>query len=120
MKYVILLENRENGDQAIVEAGARGRLESLSPKIKVALRLPYTDYAWHRFVLRGITYVPDEHLICEPDMLWEYEINPGPYRSSEDISIERAFTSLGSAILYRQDDSSTTHTVWCTLLKRLP
>ena len=119
MKYVILLENLENGDKITIEVPARMRLESLSVKIKMALHLPYTDYAWHRFILRGATYVPEEHLICEPDMLWEYDINPGRYRCSEDISLERAFTSLGSAIRYRQDDRSCIYDVMCTFLKRI-
>ena len=46
MKFRILLENRKNGEEAVIEMPANASLESISSKIKVAFRLPYADYAW--------------------------------------------------------------------------
>lgn len=118
MMYKIKLENLETGATAYVEAPAHQCVETLSPKIKVALHLPYADHAWHRFVARGITYVVDEHEEFEPEFLWEYDLRPGPYRSSERISLRRIFTTLGSSILYTQDRSVGRFKVRCTLVQR--
>ncbi|MBQ9362872.1 MAG: hypothetical protein IJT97_05540 [Bacteroidaceae bacterium] len=120
MKFKILLENRKNGDKAVIEMPARARLESISPKIKVAFHLPYTDNARHRYILRGATYVPEEHIISEEEMQWEAGLRPGIYRCSDDIPISRAFTSLGSAFLYMQDEFFWgDYQVRCTLIGRI-
>lgn len=118
MKYKILLENLETGEAAHVEVPAHHPVESLSPKIKIALDLPYTDRARHRFVARGITYVIEERVEFEPDFLREYDLQPGPYRSSERTSIRRIFTSLGSSILYTQDRNWGQYKVRCTFVQR--
>ena len=89
-------------------------------QIKVALQLPYVDHACHRFVARGITYVVSEHMISEQEIIWENDRNPGRYRCSEKISIERVFTTLGSSIKYYQDTWYVgTYDIRCTLLKRV-
>lgn len=119
MKFKILLENRKNGDEAVIEMPAHARLESISPKIKVALRLPYTDNACHRYILHGATYVPEEHIISEEEIVWEAGLKPGRYRCSDDISLSRAFTTLGSAFLYMQDEFFWgDNQVRCTLIGR--
>lgn len=64
MKYQILLEDRTNGRQALIECPANMPLEELSVKIKVELNLPLCDNGWHRFLYRGKVYVPDEHVIA--------------------------------------------------------
>lgn len=123
MNYKILLEkieNRKITEQVVIEMPAHSRLEEISPRIKVAFRLPYTDNAWHRYIMRGATYVPKEHLIAEPEIQWECGISPGAYRCSDYIRLNRAFTTLGSGFLYMQD-----HHFWgqyrvrCTLLERV-
>lgn len=119
MKYKIRLENLENGQEAMLEVPAHLCVETLSHKIKMALNLPYTDHAWHRFVARGITYVVNERVVTEPELLKEYGIRPGRYRSSERISIERIFTSIGSSIQYRQDKSWGMYVIRCTFLQRI-
>lgn len=120
MTYVIKLENLENGDEATIMAPARSCVETLCPKIKMALKLPYVDYACHRFVARGTTYVVEEHMISEQEIIWENDRNPGHYRCSERISIERIFTTLGSSIKYYQDGSwMGMYNIRCTLLKRV-
>ncbi|MBR2155297.1 MAG: hypothetical protein IJ901_11915 [Bacteroidaceae bacterium] len=120
MKFRILLENRKNGEEAVIEMPANASLESISSKIKVAFRLPYADYAWHRYILRGATYVPEEHIIAEEEIVWESGLRPGIYRCSDDIPLSRAFTTLGSAFLYMQDESFWgDYQVRCTLLERV-
>ena len=120
MKYRILLENRKNGEEAVIEMPARARLEQSSAKIKTTLRLLYTDYAWHRYLLRGATYVPDEHFEAEQEIVWESGLKPGRYRCSDDTPLCRAFTTLGSAFLYMQDESFWgDYQVRCTLIDRI-
>lgn len=120
MQYVIRIENLKNGDEATIVASARSSVETLCPKIKMALKLPYVDHACHRFVARGFTYVVEEHMISESEIIWENDQKPGPYRCSEKISIERIFTCLGSTIKYYQDDSWWgRYNILCTLLKRV-
>ncbi len=120
MKFKILLENRKNGEKAVIEMPASAKLEEISPKIKMALRLPYTDYACHRYILRGATYVPQEHLVSEQEIVWESGLKSGIYRSSDNINLYNAFTSLGSAFLYMQDENFWgDYKVRCTLLARV-
>lgn len=119
MRYTIKLENLETGREAFITVSARMSVENLSPKIKVALDLPYTDCGWHRFVARGTTYIMDEHIIAEQEILWECNIRPGHYRSSDRISVERIFTCLGSSILYIQDGSWDRDRVRCTFVERI-
>ena len=120
MNYLIKVENLKNGDEAIIKASARACVETLSPKIKVALDLPYVDHACHRFVARGVTYVVEEHMISEPEIIWENDRNPGRYRCSDRISIERVFTTLGSCIKYYQDTGFMgKYNIRCTFLQRV-
>ena len=122
MKYQILLEDRTNGRQALVECPANMPLEELSVKIKVELNLPLCDHDWHRFLYRGKVYVPDEHVIVEPEIIWE---STGKYcycfRSSERVRLKHLYTVLGSAIVYKQDDKvfHNEHIVRCTLVGRI-
>ena len=120
MQYVIRIENLKNGDEATIVASARSSVETLCAKIKMALKLPYVDHACHRFVARGFTYVVEEHMISEPEIIWENDRKPGPYRCSERMSIGRIFTTLGSSIKYYQDDGCVgSYNIRCTLLKRV-
>ena len=122
MKYQILLEDRTNGRQALIECPANVPLEELSVKIKVELNLPLCDNDWHRFLYRGKVYVPDEHVIVEPEIIWE---STGKYcycfRSSERVRLKHLYTVLGSAIVYKQDDKvfHNEHIVRCTLVGRI-
>ena len=120
MKYKIKLENLNTGEVAFIMARANEKAEVLCPKIKIALNLPYTDYGRHRFVARGCTYVIDERVMWEPEMLWEYDLRPGLYRSSERISVEKIFTTLGSSILYTQDGRwAKEQKIRCTFVQRI-
>ena len=120
MIYKIQLENLNTGEVAFIKARANEKAEVLSAKIKVALHLPYTDYGRHRFVARGYTYVIEERLGWEQEILWEYDIKPGPYRSSERTTVERIFTTTGSSILYTQDGSwAKEQKVRCTFVQRI-
>ena len=120
MIYKILLENLNTGEATFITARANEKAEVLCPKIKIALHLPFYDRGYHRFVARGITYVIDEHVEWEPEMLWEYDLRPGPYRSCERITVERIFTTLGSSILYTQDGSyAKEQKIRCTLVQRI-
>ena len=111
MIYKIKLENLNTGEVAFIKVRANE---------KVALHLPYTDYGRHRFVARGYTYVIEERLGWEQEILWEYDIKPGPYRSSERITVERIFTTTGSSILYTQDGSwAKEQKVRCTFVQRI-
>lgn len=121
MIYKIKLENLETGDIAYITARANEKAEVLSPKIKMALSLPYLDYGNHRFVSHGFTYVINEHVGWEQEILWEYDLRPGPYRSSERTTVQRIFTSLGSSILYTQDGRNWAkeYKVRCTFVQRI-
>lgn len=120
MKLLIKIENLKNGQETTIMVSAHACVETLCPKIKVALQLPYVDHACHRFVARGITYVVSEHMISEQEIIWENDRNPGRYRCSEKISIERVFTTIGSSIKYYQDTWYVgTYDIRCTLLKRV-
>ena len=120
MKYKIKLENLKTGEVAFITARANEKAEVLCPKIKVALHLPYTDYGRHRFVARGYTYVIEERVMWEPEILWEYDLKPGPYRSSERITVERIFTTIGSSILYIQDGHwAKEQQIRCTFVQRI-
>lgn len=119
--YQILLEDRQSGRKAHIECPANMVLETLSIKIKLALRLPYCDEGWHRFKSSGKTYVIWEHLQAEPEILWEATGRyPYGYRSSECVKLRKLFTVKGSAITYLQDeaDSWNDHKVCCTLMGR--
>ncbi len=118
--YKIKLENLKTGEEAFIMARANEKAEVLCPKIKVALHLPYTDYGHHRFVARGVTYVIEERVEWEPEILWEYDLRPGPYRSSERITVERIFTTLDSSILYIQDGIwANEQKIRCTFVQRI-
>lgn len=122
MKYQILLSDRNTGREALIECPANMVLEELSALIKVNLQLPYTDYGYHRFLFKGNTYVIDEHVMSEPENIWEagglYDDN---YQSSERVRLNRLFTVLGSAITYFQDTkvSFNAYKVRCTLIARI-
>ena len=119
MKYQILLEDRKNGREALIECPANMPLEELSVKIKVELQLPYCDYNYHRFCYRGKTYVPAEHTMSEEEIYWECTgYYYGGFRSSLYTRLKNAFTVRGSAINYFQDDEScrNRYKVRCTLL----
>lgn len=119
MYYKIKIENLKTGEEAYITARSNEKAENLCPKIKVALHLPYTDHGWHRFITHGVTYVIDEHAWWEPEFRMEYDLKSGPYRSSERISVERIFTTLGSSILYTQDGGfAHEQKVRCTLMQR--
>lgn len=120
MNYLIKIENLKNGQETTIMAPAHACVETLCPKIKIALNLPYVDHACHRFVSHGTTYVVSEHMISEQEIIWENGRNPGRYRCSEKISIERVFTTLGSSIKYYQDTGFfKEYDIRCTLLKRV-
>jgi hypothetical protein len=120
MIYKIKLENLNNGDVAYVTARANEKAEVLCPKIKIALDLPFCDTGHHRFISHGITYVIEERVMWEPEMLLEYELRPGPYRSSERITVQNIFTTLGSSILYTQDGLwAHEYKVRCTFVQRI-
>lgn len=121
MKFQILLSDRNSGREALIECPSNMVLEELSSKIKVEMQLPYTDYGNHRFLLWGKTYVINEHVMSEPEMIWEatghYDEN---YRSSERIRLRQCFTVLGSSITYCQDSryGYNDYKVRCTLIAR--
>ena len=120
MIYKIKLENLKNGEETFITARANEKAEVLCPKIKIALSLPFFDNGYHRFISHGITYVINEHVMWEPEILWEYELRPGPYRSSERITVRNIFTTLGSSILYTQDGCwANEQKVRCTLVQRI-
>ena len=120
MMYLLKLENLKNGQEAFITVSARASVESLSPRIKVALQLPYTDRGWHRFVARGTTYIMEELIIAEQEIMWENDNKPGHYRCSDHISVGRIFTCLGSSILYTQDGSwAKEQKVRCTFVQRI-
>jgi hypothetical protein len=120
MKYLIKLENLKTGEETFITARAREKAEVLCPKIKVALSLPYTDCGRHRFIARGITYVIEERLGWEQEILWEYDLKPGPYRCSEWTTVERIFTTPGSSILYKQDGHfANEQIIRCTFVRRI-
>lgn len=121
MKYQILLEDRMNGREALIECPANMPLEELSVKIKVELRLPLSDRGWHRFLYRGKVYVPEEHVVAEPEIYWEctgryYNC----YYTSDIVRLKQLYTVLGSAIVYLQDDQFVDeYKVRCTLVGRV-
>lgn len=119
MKYQILLSDRNSGREALIECPSNMVLEELSAIIKVQMQLPYTDYGWHRFLLKGKVYVINEHIMAEPETIWaatgHYDDN---YRSSENIRLRNCFTVLGSSFVYCQDGYPK-HKVRCTLTARL-
>ena len=121
MKYQILLEDRKNGRKALIECPANMLLEELSVKIKVELCLPLCDRQWHRFLYRGRTYVPEDHLVIETEMRWEStQKNPPTLYNSEMVRLKQLYTVLGSAIMYHQDDYIMgKYRVRCTLVARV-
>ena len=120
MIYKIQLENLKTGEMAYITARANEKAEVLCPKIKIALSLPFLDRGYHRFITHGVTYVIDEHVEWEPELRWEYDLKSGPYRSSERISVERIFTTIGSSILYTQDGIfAHEQKVRCTFVQRI-
>lgn len=121
MKYRLLLTNRRTGDETEIIVPARLPLEALSVKIKLEMHLPLTDWCCHRFLSRGVVYVPEEHTISEPEIIFESGRFAGYYDCSDHIRLNRVFTVLGSAVTYCQDtDWANDYKVRCTLLERLP
>lgn len=119
MKYHLLLTNLADGEQREIIVPAHLPLEDLSVKAKVEFQLPLCDHAWHRFLARGITFVPKKHLVSEPEIRYECNLRVGRYRSSEHTPLKWAFTTLGSSIVYVQDHDWQTFRVRFTLFKRL-
>ncbi|MBR4782600.1 MAG: hypothetical protein IK023_01780 [Bacteroidaceae bacterium] len=122
MIYRFLLRNTKTGETAYIEAPAHWPLESLSPKIKVAMHLPYTDNEFHRFLLNGTVYVTKrmEDVLTE----WMYEQDGPPYydenyRCSEYLPLRRAFTTLGSAVNYIQNYLFCYNKIHVTLVERI-
>lgn len=120
MKYKIQLQDRQTGATTTLLASPRDNVETLSPRIKVALSLPYLDYGMHRFLARGTAYILADRLCVEPEIRSECGLHVGRYASSEHISIGRIFTTIGSAISYEQDYPTERTLVRCTLIARTP
>ena len=79
-------------------------LEDLSLKIKLEMRLAYSDGGWHRFLVGGAAYMPEMHCVAEPVMLDESGVKTvRSYRPSESVSLADVFTVLQSAVTYTQD-----------------
>lgn len=121
MKYQILLEDRMKGRKALIECPANMLLEELSVKIKLELHLPLCDREWHRFLFKGKTYVPFNHILAEPEIFWECTGKRiGGFRRSDNVRLKHVYTVLGSVIMYHQDDNIIgEHKVRCTLIKRV-
>lgn len=119
MKYKIRLQDRQTGATTTLLASPRDCVETLSPRIKIALSLPYLDYGMHRFISHGTAYILADRLYVEPEIRFECDLYVGRYASSEHISIGRIFTTLGSAITYEQDNPTGNLRVRCTLLARI-
>ena len=75
MKYKILLQDRQTGATTTLLASPRDCVETLSPRIKVALSLPYLDYGMHRFLARGTAYILADRLYVEPEIRFECRQN---------------------------------------------
>lgn len=124
MKYLILLHDCTSGREAQIECPANMVLEELSAKIKVELQLPYVDHGDHRFLCKGKTYVIDEHVESEPEMIWEVTRRDVKYyRSSERMRLNKCFTVLGSSVTYQQKRMNIlfdNYKVRCTLVARMP
>jgi hypothetical protein len=122
MKYRLLLTNTADGDEREITVPAHLPVEDLSPKIKVEFQLPYCDYGWHRFISHGTTYIIKEHFIAEQEILFECDLDYGPYEYSEETTLYDVFTVLGSSILYLQDrtiSDATNHMIRITLMERI-
>ena len=115
MIYKFQLKNTKTGETAEIEAPSHWTLESLSPKIKVAMRLPYNDYEYHRFHCNGKAYMTDREI----ELTHEYMHSHWPcgWRCghSESMKIHNIFTPLGSAVNYRQGSAR----IHCTLIERI-
>lgn len=115
MIYKFQLRNAKTGETAEIEAPSHWVLESLSPKIKVAMRLPYNDYERHRFHCNGRVYMTN----CEIALSDEYWHSGWPcgWRRgySESTKIHNIFTTLGSSVNYRQGSER----IHCTLIERM-
>lgn len=139
MRYLIKLEDRENGREALIECSENMLLQELIIKIKVELHLPYTDYGAHCFRARGYYYVPDdidgralEELVGEePNYFFYWDIwrshkripSRKFRRSTERVRLKYAFTVKGSSIDYSQmSPNAWSPKVWsfvrCTLIDR--
>lgn len=134
MKYLIKLEDRYSGREALVECSANMLLEELCVKIKVELHLPYFDHGAHCFRSRGYYYVPDaighsdlEELVGEEpnyfyyeQIWWSHKRVPSAKfrRSIERARLKYAFTVKGSAINYIQISPNDWDLVRCTLIDR--
>ena len=120
MKYKIQLQDRQTGATTTLLASPRDNVETLSPRIKIALSLPYLDYGMHRFLARGTAYILEDRLWVEPEIRFECGLHVGRYASSEHITIGRIFTTLGSSVTYEQDNPAHRLLVRCTLIARIP
>ena len=116
MQYRILLTNTWSREWTEIEIPSHATLEDLSVQIKLALQLPYNDHEWHRFQTNGITYMPERVICADDEVRGECELPALYYRSSENVRLSQVFTTLNSAISYRQD--WVHFTVRCTLLER--
>ena len=121
MQYRILLKNLDNKEEAETTISADKTLEELCIQIKLALSLPYADYAWHRFQAFGITYMPKDTSYADEEMRSESGLSPLQYKDSEKVKLSQLFTILGSDILYTQErgGSGKPYRVRCILQERL-
>lgn len=114
MIYTFQLRNTKTGETAEIEAPAHWPLEALSPKIKVAMRLPYNDYEGHWFHANGRLYMTDANVELSYEC-WGNRWPCGWRRGySEHIQIRQMFTTLGFAVCYSQRDER----IHCTLIGR--
>lgn len=114
--FLLLLQiNHARGDNRTIvelEAAEDSPLEDLSPRIKAAFSLDYTDHGYHSFQANGHIYVPDDNVSQVTEMefeTWEpsYPEQEEPdwhsvYRSSDGTPLNQVFTVLGSAVIYHQ------------------
>ncbi|MCQ2342026.1 MAG: hypothetical protein MJZ75_00835 [Paludibacteraceae bacterium] len=119
MQYRLLLTNTDTKENTEIFVPADMVLEELSAHIKVALNLPYVDYAWHRFQASGIAYMTSDRSEIDEEVRGEYELPTLDYASSEHTALNQVFTTLESSIVYLQEDSFKTYKVRCTLLERI-
>ena len=130
MRYLIKLEDRENGREAFVECPARMSLEEFSVKVKLELQFPLTGH--HCFLSHGKVYISTE--ITAVSDLWGFYMDAYlPFdvqdlinypsekdvRDTERYRLNQVFTVLGSAITFDLKTYSEWYSARCTLIKRL-
>ena len=111
MIYLIELEDIDTHETRLLEAASDSPLEELSARIKVAFNYSYDDLDDHEFCFFGHKYVPADMVGRVSEFRFETWDPEDPreepdwwemYRSSDDITLEEAFTVLGSGITYHQ------------------